>query len=66
VLDGEVFDAMSEAVEERDPTGAGDAFDGVLLASLARGVDPQEALRAACRTGANVAASATVWPAVRR
>jgi sugar/nucleoside kinase (ribokinase family) len=65
VLDGEVFDAMSEAVEERDPTGAGDAFDGVLLASLARGVDPQEALRDACRAGANVAASASAWPAVR-
>ena len=38
VLDGRVYEAVAEAVEERDPTGAGDAFDGVLLASLARGI----------------------------
>jgi sugar/nucleoside kinase (ribokinase family) len=64
VLDGEVYEAAPEAVEERDPTGAGDAFDGVLLASLARGVEPGEALQLACRAGASVASSASVWPEV--
>ena len=33
--------------------------------SLARGVDAGEALRRACQAGAEVAASASVWPAVR-
>jgi sugar/nucleoside kinase (ribokinase family) len=64
VLDGEVYEAEPEVVEERDPTGAGDAFDGVLLASLARGIEPGEALRMACRAGASVASSASVWPEV--
>jgi len=64
VLDGRVYEEVPEAVEERDPTGAGDAFDGVLLASLARGIEPGEALYRACRAGASVAASASVWPAV--
>jgi sugar/nucleoside kinase (ribokinase family) len=64
VLDGQVYEATPDAVEERDPTGAGDAFDGVLLASLARGVEPEEALQMACGAGASVAASASVWPAV--
>jgi ribokinase len=66
VLDGRIYEAAPEAVEERDPTGAGDAFDGVLLASLARGIEPEEALDRACRAGARVAASASVWPAVAR
>lgn len=64
VLDGRLYEAIPEAVEERDPTGAGDAFDGVLLSSLARGVEPEDALDRACRAGARVAASASVWPAV--
>ena len=64
VLDGQVYEATPDAVEERDPTGAGDAFDGVLLSSLARGVEPEESLQMACRAGASVAASASVWPAV--
>jgi sugar/nucleoside kinase (ribokinase family) len=64
VLDGQVYEAAPEAVEEHDPTGAGDAFDGVLLSSLARGVDPEESLQMACRAGASVAASTSVWPAV--
>jgi sugar/nucleoside kinase (ribokinase family) len=64
VLDGELHEAGPEPVEERDPTGAGDAFDGVLLASLARGMEPEEALGRACTAGARVAASSSVWPAV--
>jgi len=66
VLDGALHEAGAEAVDERDPTGAGDAFDGVLLASLVRGVDADEALRRACRAGSTVASSASAWPAVVR
>jgi sugar/nucleoside kinase (ribokinase family) len=66
VLDGRTYRAAPESVEERDPTGAGDAFDGVLLASLARGIEPGEALDRACRAGARVAASSSVWPPVTR
>jgi sugar/nucleoside kinase (ribokinase family) len=49
-------------VRELDPTGAGDAFDGVLLAQLAAGRSPGDALHAACRAGASVAASYETWP----
>lgn len=49
-------------VRELDPTGAGDAFDGVLLAQLAAGRSPGDALHAACRAGALVAASYEAWP----
>jgi sugar/nucleoside kinase (ribokinase family) len=65
VVDGRLYEEVPPSVEERDPTGAGDAFDGVLLASLALGVEPAEALRRACAAGADVAASSSVWPAVR-
>jgi sugar/nucleoside kinase (ribokinase family) len=51
-----------EPVAELDPTGAGDAFDGVLLAGLAAGASPGDALRAACHAGARVAASYETWP----
>jgi sugar/nucleoside kinase (ribokinase family) len=64
VLDGSVHEGEADAIDERDPTGAGDAFDGVLLASLARGVEPDEALRLACRAGAAVASRSSAWPAV--
>ena len=66
VVDGDVYEQAPAPVLEADPTGAGDAFDGVLLAALARGVEPAEALRSACDVGTEVAASATVWPAVTR
>jgi sugar/nucleoside kinase (ribokinase family) len=62
VLDGGLHRAAAEAIDEADPTGAGDAFDGVLLASLARGADPTDALRAACAAGTAVAASPAAWP----
>jgi sugar/nucleoside kinase (ribokinase family) len=52
-----------EPVVEADPTGAGDAFDGVFLAALARGSSPGEALRVACAAGARVAAGPDLWPA---
>lgn len=55
--------AASPAVEDpADTTGAGDAFDGVLLACLARGTEPGEALRRACAAGGAVAASGESWP----
>lgn len=51
-----------EPARELDPTGAGDAFDGVLLAQLAAGRSPGDALQAACGAGALVAASLETWP----
>lgn len=57
-----LLEASAPPVEEVDPTGAGDAFDGVLLASLARGSAPQVALKEACRAGAAAAASPDPWP----
>jgi sugar/nucleoside kinase (ribokinase family) len=62
VLDGTEHRAVAEPAVEGDPTGAGDAFDGVLLASLARGSTPEEVLAAACRAGAVVAGSGSTWP----
>jgi sugar/nucleoside kinase (ribokinase family) len=62
VLDGTEHRSVAEAVVEEDPTGAGDAFDGVLLATLARGSTPDEALAAACRAGSLVAGSGSTWP----
>jgi sugar/nucleoside kinase (ribokinase family) len=50
------------AAREVNPTGAGDAFDGVLLAHLARGDPVEDAVRAACRAGADAAGTAENWP----
>jgi sugar/nucleoside kinase (ribokinase family) len=61
-VDGAVVVAPAEPVREVDPTGAGDAFDGVLLASLAGGSEPGDALGAACHAGALVAATGQAWP----
>ncbi|MEW6059375.1 MAG: PfkB family carbohydrate kinase, partial [Actinomycetota bacterium] len=52
----------TEPIVEIDPTGAGDAFDGVLLASLVAGASPGDALRLACLAGARVAGSRELWP----
>jgi sugar/nucleoside kinase (ribokinase family) len=59
---GEVVRAGGDPVREVNPTGAGDAFDGVLLAHLARGAADGEALSLACAAGASAAASAENWP----
>ncbi len=40
------------AVEEIDPTGAGDCFGGAFTALWLRGAGPEEALRVACAAGA--------------
>jgi sugar/nucleoside kinase (ribokinase family) len=61
-FDGRIVTSLAEPVVEVDPTGAGDAFDGVLLADLARGVEPEVALARACHAGALVAAGAGAWP----
>lgn len=45
-----------------DPTGAGDAFDGVLLAALAGGEEPGAALARACEAGARCPAGPELWP----
>jgi sugar/nucleoside kinase (ribokinase family) len=62
VADGQLVTATIDPVEEVDPTGAGDAFDGVLLSRLAAGEEPGDALRAACHAGARVVASPMTWP----
>jgi sugar/nucleoside kinase (ribokinase family) len=49
-------------VLEVDSTGAGDAFDGAFLATLALGGTPADALQAACAAGARVAGSPEAWP----
>jgi len=59
--------ARSDPVDRPvDPTGAGDAFDGVLLCALAGGATDEEALRRACRAGRAVVMSAETWPPVGR
>ena len=64
-FDGSLVEVSAESVAEVDATGAGDAFDGVLLGALARGADPRGALERACRAGAIVAASEDTWPETR-
>ena len=65
-FDGLLVEVDAEPVVEVDPTGAGDAFDGVLLAALARGEQPEAALRRACHAGALAAASEETWPSQAR
>ena len=62
VVDGAIHRVPGEAVREVDPTGAGDAFDGVLLGALARGAPAEEALARAAHAGALAASSAQAWP----
>lgn len=62
-FEGRLERAESPSVAVVDPTGAGDAFAGVLLAGLARGRPLRDALGEACRAGAAAAASAESWPA---
>jgi ribokinase len=61
-FDGTLVEESAEPIAEVDATGAGDAFDGVLLAALARGEQPEAALRRACHAGALVASIADTWP----
>jgi sugar/nucleoside kinase (ribokinase family) len=61
-IDHDLFETPAEPAVEADPTGAGDAFDGVLLAGLARGDDPRTVLARATRAGAMAASSVEAWP----
>jgi sugar/nucleoside kinase (ribokinase family) len=61
-VDGVLFETAAEPAVEADPTGAGDAFDGVLLAGLARGDDPRAVLALAAHAGALAASSVEAWP----
>jgi sugar/nucleoside kinase (ribokinase family) len=56
VLDGRLEEAVAEPVEATRPVGAGDAFAACLLLALAHREDLGEALAAACRVGARIAA----------
>jgi len=60
--DGRLFRAKAPSVVEADPTGAGDGFDGALLAALSLGVSWEDALTRACAAGARAAASPELWP----
>jgi sugar/nucleoside kinase (ribokinase family) len=64
-FEGSLVEVVAEPIVEVDATGAGDAFDGVLLGALARGADPRGALERACRAGAMVAANEDTWPETR-
>jgi ribokinase len=66
VSDGASYRAQTEHIDQVDTTGAGDAFDGVLLAALGSGRDVDDALAAACRVGAQVAGADLTWPEARR
>jgi len=61
-IEGRLIAAAAPPIQPVDPTGTGDAFDGVLLAELSRGSDPEAALQKACEAGARAAASADIWP----
>ena len=62
VVDGALYRVPGESIDEVDPTGAGDAFDGVLLGALACGAAADEALARAAHAGALAASSAQAWP----
>jgi sugar/nucleoside kinase (ribokinase family) len=57
-----VIRARTDAVARRSRFGAGDAFAAALLVSLGDGQALDQALEAACATGARAAASRDGWP----
>jgi sugar/nucleoside kinase (ribokinase family) len=52
VLDGAPLQALAVPVPVADPTGAGDAFCGGLIAALLQGATPEQALRHGSRSAA--------------
>lgn len=48
----ERFSVTPFSVEEVDPTGAGDCFDGAFIAALAQGCDLEQAAKMGCAAGA--------------
>jgi ribokinase len=63
--DGAVTPVPGRRVDPVDPTGAGDAFAGVLLARLALGSGPIEALESATEAASLVVGSTAMWPEER-
>ena len=61
--DGGTHRVAGPRVEPVEPTGAGDAFAGVLLARLAAGADLSTAADEAAHAAATVVGSAETWPA---
>ncbi len=59
---GHLLRVPAVPVTEVDATGAGDAFDGTLLAALVAGRSIDAALRAACEAGARCASRPGRWP----
>jgi sugar/nucleoside kinase (ribokinase family) len=57
-----IIRARADPVVRRSRFGAGDGFAAALLVSLADGRSIDEALHAACATGARAAASTDGWP----
>lgn len=62
VVEGQLSTREAELIYEVDPTGAGDAFDGVVLSGLVRGDEPEAVHRRAGHAGALVAAGERSWP----
>lgn len=62
--DREVTRVAGPNVRPVDPTGAGDAFAGVLLAALASGDEPAGALARAAEAAAAVVGRGEMWPVV--
>jgi ribokinase len=62
---GEVTRAAAPQVRPVDPTGAGDAFAGVLLATLATGGDLTGALARGAEAAATVVGRGETWPVER-
>lgn len=61
-LDGKFTRSAAPQIHGGEPTGAGDAFAGTLLAGLARGVPPERLLDEACAAGARAASLLGSWP----
>jgi sugar/nucleoside kinase (ribokinase family) len=59
---GDCVTIPGRRVEPVDPTGAGDAFAGVLLALLARGVEMETAMAEANEAAATVVGGPSNWP----
>ena len=55
--DGVWHELRPTPVDDVDPVGAGDAFNGAYLAARIRGADVPQALAVGCASGAAVAAA---------
>jgi sugar/nucleoside kinase (ribokinase family) len=62
VAGGEVIHVQPSEASPIDATGAGDAFDGALLAALAGGASLSDAASRACAAGAEATTLEGAWP----